>query len=347
VNPAPRTLGESAQPLAERYDCAMLDLDGVVYVGGAAVPDVPRWLATARERGITLAFVTNNAARTPQAVAEHLRSLGVDAADGDVVTSAQAAARELSDLVAPGSKVLVVGGEGLTEALRERGLQPVGSDLDAPVAVVQGFDRDVGWALLAEGAYALHRGVPWVASNLDLTVPTDRGIAPGNGALVGMLQAATGRRPDVVAGKPYRPLFEETVRRTSARAPIMVGDRLDTDIEGAIACGADSLLVMTGVTDVHALCRAPSGSRPDYVSWTMRGLLTPHRRPTQAEDGAWSLSGWVVAAEGGTLAVRRTGDDADEGLRAVAMAAWQVYDQHPDGAVDLDTAGLDQIWPAR
>jgi hypothetical protein len=175
-------------------------------------------------------------------------------------------------------------------------------------------------------------------------VPTDRGIAPGNGALVGVLEAASGRHPDVVAGKPYRPLFDETVRRTSAQRPIMVGDRLDTDIEGAIAWGADSLLVMTGVTDVPALCRAPSGSRPLYVSWTLQGLLTPHRRP-QRGDGAWSLSDWEVATDDGTLVVRRTGSDADEGLRTVAVAAWHFYDASGADAA-LDTSGLDDIWPA-
>jgi glycerol-1-phosphatase len=345
MNPAPRTLGESARPLAEVYDCAMLDLDGVVYVGGDAVTDAPELLKSARERGIALAFVTNNAARTPHAVADHLRRLGVDAADSDVVTSAQAAAREMCSLVPAGSKVLVVGGEGLEEALRERGLEPVDSDLDEPVAVVQGFHPTVGWSLLAEGGYALRRGVPWVASNLDITVPTDRGIAPGNGALVGVLEAATGRRPDVVAGKPYRPLFDETVRRTSAQRPLMVGDRLDTDIEGAIACGADSLLVMTGVTDVHALCRAPSGSRPLYVSWTLHGLLTSHRRPVRADDGAWTLSDWEVGTDDGTLEIRRTGGDADEGLRVVAVAAWHFYDASGSDSA-LDTSGLDGIWPA-
>jgi glycerol 3-phosphatase-2 len=343
MNPAPATLGESDRPLADGYDCAMLDLDGVVYVSGKAVPGVPELLRQARAEGLTLAFVTNNAARTPHAVAENLRRLGVDADDHDVVTSAQAAAHQLSELVPAGSKVLVVGGEGLVEALRERGLEAVDSDLDEPVAVVQGFHPTVGWSLLAEGGYALRRGVPWVATNLDVTVPTARGIAPGNGALVGVLAAATGRHPDVVAGKPYRPLFDETVQRTSARRPLMIGDRLDTDIEGAVTCGADSLLVMTGVTDVHALCSASTGSRPLYVSWTMRGLFTPHSRPRLEGDGSWSLSGWVVGVQDGALAVRHTGEDADEGLRTAVVAAWHWMDERP--ANGLDTSSLDDIWP--
>jgi glycerol 3-phosphatase-2 len=343
VEPAPRTLGTSATPLVELYDCAMLDLDGVVYVGGEAVTGVPDVLRRARDAGMTLAFVTNNAARTPGAVAENLRRIGVDAHDSDVVTSAQAAAREVSNLVPPGSKVLVVGGEGLQEALRAHELEPVDSDREEPTAVVQGFHPGVGWALLAEGGYALRRGVPWVASNLDVTVPTSRGVAPGNGALVEALAVAVGRRPDVVAGKPFRPLFDETVLRTSSRRPIVIGDRLDTDIEGAVTCGADSLLVMTGVTDVHALCRAPSTSRPDYVSWTMQGLLTPHPAPTLDGDGTCSLSGWVVGTDDDVLVIRRTGVDAGDGLRAVAMAAWHAADRSPGH--DLDTSGLDELWP--
>ncbi len=343
MKPAPRTLGTSATPLVDVYDCAMLDLDGVVYVGGEAVTGVPDVLRRARDAGMTLAFVTNNAARTPGAVAENLRRIGVDADDRDVVTSAQAAAREVSNLVPTGSKVLVVGGEGLEEALRAHELEPVDSDREEPAAVVQGFHPGVGWTLLAEGGYALRRGVPWVASNLDVTVPTSRGIAPGNGALVEALAVAVGRRPDVVAGKPFRPLFDETVLRTSSRRPIVIGDRLDTDIEGAVTCGADSLLVMTGVTDVHALCRASSTSRPDYVSWTMEGLLTPHPAPRLDGDGTCSLSGWVVGTNDDVLVIRRTGDDAGDGLRAVAMAAWHAADQAPGH--DLDTAGLDELWP--
>ena len=227
-------LRTSEEPLVTAYDCAMLDLDGVVYIGPHAVEEVPDVLAQARDLGMTLAFVTNNAARTPADVAGHLRELGVEARAEDVVTSAQAAAREVAERVPPGAKVLVVGGEGLETALKEHDLVPVSSADDDPAAVVQGFHRSVGWELLAEGAYAIRSGLPWIASNLDLTVPTARGIAPGNGALVGAVATAVGREPDIVAGKPYRPLFDETVRRISSRRPLVIGDRLDTDIEGAV-----------------------------------------------------------------------------------------------------------------
>ena len=340
-----RGLTFSSEALVKHYDCAMLDLDGVVYVGGAAVPGVPQLLENARAQGMTLAYVTNNASRTPQSVARHLTELGISAEAADVVTSAQAAAREMAALVPAGSKVQVVGGEGLREALRERGLQPVSSADDEPSGVVQGFSPTIGWAALAEGGYVLQRGVPWVASNLDVTIPTARGIAPGNGTFVDVLAAVASRRPDIVAGKPHRPLFDETVRRTSTQMPIVVGDRLDTDILGAVTCGADSLLVMTGVTDLHALCHADVGQRPNYVSWTLDGLMTSHACPQPAAGGGRHLGGWTVRVEGDVLVVAQQGGSIDDGLRAVAMAAWDELGNHPDRRLDLSR--LDQVWSSR
>jgi glycerol-1-phosphatase len=336
VTDTPATLLAADEPLSTRYDCAMLDLDGVVYLGHRAVAGAPELLRRVRAGGMTLAFVTNNAARTPEAVAEQLRSLDIDADPADVVTSAQAAARAVAGLVPPASAVLVVGGEGLAAALRERGLIPVSSLADRPLAVVQGFHPDVGWRLLAQGAYAVAGGVPWVASNLDLTVPTADGMAPGNGTLVAAIQAVVGHPPDVVAGKPHRPLFDETLLRVGAQRPLVVGDRLDTDIEGANRCDAHSLLVMTGVTDVEALCRAEPARRPSYVAWTLDGLLNRHQTPGQ-ERGSWLLNGWSVSVESGRLQVATRGPDRGDGLRAVAVAAWDWSDGH--SAADRSSAG--------
>lgn len=337
TSPAPG-LRESTDPLCVRYDCAMLDLDGVVYRGEAAIDGVPELLRRARATGITLAFVTNNASRTPDAVARQLRKLGVDASPTDVVTSAQAAARAVATRVPEGAPVLVVGGEGLEVALRERGLTPVWNRSERPVAVVQGFHPDVGWRQLAQAAYVVTAGAPWVASNLDMTVPTADGIAPGNGSLVAAVAAAVGRGPDVVAGKPFRPLFDETALRVGAKRPLVVGDRLDTDIEGANRCDAHSLLVMTGVTDIVALCGAQAPSRPSYVAWTLDGLLTPHAAPRLRGDSMW-CEGWSVEVVDAALVVVETGADRAAGLRAVAVAAWRWYDDHGtgvDGAGELD-----------
>jgi glycerol-1-phosphatase len=332
-------LQASADPLMRAYDCAMLDLDGVVYRGADAVDGVTRELDKARDAGMRLAFVTNNAARTPEQVSAHLSSLGVRAEPGDIVTSAQAAARALTELVPAGSAVLVVGGEGLQAAITERGFRVVTSAEDDPAAVVQGFHPSVGWSLLAEGAYAARSGIPWVASNGDLTVPTARGIAPGNGSLVQAVAAAAARQPDVIAGKPFRPLFDETVDRVDARHPLVVGDRLDTDIQGAANTATDSLLVLTGVTDLATACVAVGDQRPTYVARTLRGLTMPHGAPERLSDGA-GLAGWEARFEGGGLVLTRSGDDPDDGVRAVVQAVWWRVD---DGASPDAIRGLDQV----
>jgi glycerol-1-phosphatase len=308
--------------LAERFDTALLDLDGVVYVGPSAVEGVPQALEEVRRRGMRTAYVTNNASRTPEAVAAHLTELGVPADPEEVVTSAQAAATLLLEHVAPGAAVLVVGGEGLRAALLERGLRPVGSADDEPAAVVQGFAPEVGWKDLAEGTYAVRRGLPWIASNLDRTVPTARGIAPGNGSLVGVIEAATGVSPTAAAGKPELALHRESMRRSGARSPLVVGDRLDTDIEGANRAQVPSLLVLTGVSGPRELLAADEVHRPTYVAADLTaGLLAPHP-PVTTADGGWACDGWRVSVTGGD-AVQVTGAGEPVALlRALCCSVW-------------------------
>ncbi|MFE6041885.1 HAD hydrolase-like protein [Streptomyces sp. NPDC056452] len=314
-----RPLGSSAA-LSEAYDTALLDLDGVVYAGGHAIVHAVESLGTAREGGMRLAYVTNNALRTPDAVAEHLTELGVPAEPGDVITSAQAVARLMADQLPSGARVLVVGGEGLRVALRERGLVPVESADDEPVAVAQGYGGpDLAWGRFAEAAYAIARGAVWFASNTDLTIPGARGIAPGNGAAVEVVRIATGAEPQV-AGKPLPPMHRETVLRTGAQRPLVVGDRLDTDIEGAFNGGVDSLLVLTGVTDAAQLLAAEPKYRPTYVDRDLRGLLTG--QPEVAEEGGRiRCGGWTADAQGDALVLEGDGDPLD-GLRALCGAAW-------------------------
>lgn len=222
--------------LIDGYDTLLLDLDGVVYLGSHAVPGAPAALEEAQRRGVRLAYVTNNASRTPAAIATHLRELGAPASADDVVTSAQAAARLVAERVPPGSNVLVVGGSGLRLAVRDRGLRPVSTAAESPVAVVQGIAPGLSYGLLSEGALAVRQGALFVASNGDTTMPTGRGELPGNGAMVRVIAAATGVEP-VYAGKPDPPLHRESMIRTGARRPLVVGDRLDTDIEGASNAG--------------------------------------------------------------------------------------------------------------
>lgn len=311
--------GGCPESLARHYDAALLDLDGVVYVGAAAVPGAPAALARARAAGMRLAFVTNNAARTPHAVAAHLCALDVPALPAEVATSAQAAARVVAGLVPPGSMVLVVGGEGLQVALRERGLQPTSSMDDGPRAVVQGFHPTVGWKLLAEGTFAVQAGLPWVASNTDRTIPTARGLAPGNGTLVEVIRMATGADP-LVAGKPERALHAESIDRVAAHRPLIVGDRLDTDIEGAVRAGADSLLVLSGVTGAAQLLAAPPQRRPTFLAADVRGL---HEAPAGVtiEDDEVSLGGWTARVRDGFLRLAGDGTLVD-GLRVACVALW-------------------------
>ncbi|MFE3947641.1 HAD hydrolase-like protein [Streptomyces sp. NPDC059118] len=321
----------SGTALNEAYDTALLDLDGVVYAGGHAIVHAVDSLRVARDGGMHLAYVTNNALRTPAAVAGHLTELGVPAEPADVITSAQAVARLMADQLPAGARVLVVGGEGLRVALRERGLVPVESADDEPVAVAQGYGGpDMAWGRFAEAAYAIARGVPWFASNTDLTIPSARGIAPGNGAAVEVVRIATGAEPQV-AGKPLPPMHRETVLRTGARRPLVVGDRLDTDIEGAFNGGVDSLLVLTGVTDAAQLVAAPPKHRPTYVDADLRGLLTG--QPEVAESGeGFGCGGWTASVRGDALVLAGDGDALD-GLRALCGAAWSYAG---DGSCGLD-----------
>jgi len=317
-------LKECSLALCDEYDLAILDLDGVVYIGSSAVDGAPAHLKAASASGLHLAYITNNAARPPSAVAEHLRTLDVAAQDEDVVTSAQAAARLVAEQVPAGAAVFVIGGKGLFEALAEHGLVAVQAISDEPAAVVSGYHPDLLWKTVISGAILVRRGLPWVASNMDLTVPTVDGPGPGNGVLVDAVARYAGRDP-AVAGKPQRPLFEETIRRVGGKHPVVVGDRLDTDIEGAVNSGFDSLLVMTGVTGLAELVAALPATRPSYISADLGGLSTPH--PVPATGDGDSLNGWFAAVEGGMLVVRGAGA-VDDWWRVVASAAWGHLDTH-------------------
>src|SRR6476660_6675810 len=224
--------------LAESHDALLLDLDGTVYLGGQPIDHVAPALARAAVLGARSVFVTNNASRPPAEVA---------AALDDVVTAPQAAAAMLADRHPAGAKVLVIGAPWLEESVRQVGLEPVRLAEENPVAVVQGHSPDTGWRNLAEGCIALRTGADWVACNVDTTLPTDRGMLPGNGSMVAALVAATGLHPRV-AGKPERPLLDAAVRQVGSSRPLVVGDRLDTDIACAVGASTPSLMVLTGVS---------------------------------------------------------------------------------------------------
>ncbi|KAF5291230.1 hypothetical protein FQR65_LT20488 [Abscondita terminalis] len=262
-------------PPIDGFELLLTDLDGVIYRGGGAIPGAIDALNRAAERA-RVGYITNNASRTDTVIAEHLAELGLRVTPDDVITSPQAAIDLLRELVPAGSRVFVVGGEGLTAELEKAGFEWTRSADDNPVAVVQGFAPDVGWKELAEAAYALQEEpgrdpLPWIATNTDWTTPQARGIAPGNGTLVSAVHTAVQRLP-VFAGKPETPIYETAFARFASRNALMLGDRLDTDIRGAIAVGIPSLFVLTGVDRPKQLIAASTDMQPDYIVKAPRGL---------------------------------------------------------------------------
>lgn len=318
-------LRDTAEPLIAGHDLAILDLDGVVYRGKDAVPHAVDAIGAVQRRGVRVAYVTNNASRTADDVAAQIRGFGLEVADADVVTAGEAIAHIVAESLPAGTAVLVVGGPGLIVPLESLGLRCVSSVADGPAAVVQGFHPDVGWRNLAEASYAIQAGAAWFASNRDLTVPTARGTAPGNGSLVEAVRRATGAEP-VVAGKPERGLFDETLRRTGASRPLMVGDRLDTDIVGARNAGIDALHVLTGISGLAELVAQPPEQRPHYVAPDLRGLLQAHE--TVRMDGGRSVCGQAVAeCHGGEVRLTRGEPGSLAAIRAAVTAAWTRLDE--------------------
>ncbi|RKN37939.1 HAD-IIA family hydrolase [Micromonospora endolithica] len=284
---------DAGERLVDGYALVVFDLDGVIYLIDRPIPGAVEAVGRLHADGRAVAYATNNASRRSSEVADLLTGMGVAAKPEEVLTSAAAAAELLADRLPAGSPVLVVGAEALRAEIRAAGLTPVARAEEAPVAVVQGYGPQVGWAELAEASVAVRAGATWIATNTDRTLPSGRGPLPGNGSLVAALRTALDRDPDVVVGKPEPALFATAARRAGEGRTLVVGDRLDTDIEGAVRAGLDSLLVLTGVSDVAELLAAPPERRPTYVAKDLAGLFDPAavvRVPGPAEAGGWSAT---------------------------------------------------------
>ncbi|MFI6368989.1 HAD-IIA family hydrolase [Nocardia sp. NPDC050630] len=293
--------------LRERYAALLLDLDGTLYRGHEVIEGAPEALA---DSVVTqrLVYVTNNASRGPDVVARHLAELGFAAETDDVVTSAQAAARLLAERLDSGATVLIVGTDDLAKEVEAVGLRSIRRfNGAAPDAVVQGHSPETAWPDLAEAAYALSADALWVAANTDKTLPNERGLAPGNGAMVAALRAVSGREP-VVAGKPYAPLLEDALVRAGTRSALVVGDRLDTDIEGANGVGLESLLVLTGVSTLDELHDAPAELIPTYVAESLDALNHPPVED-EATDVADDLTQRLRRNPGRAVRVRAAGSE--------------------------------------
>jgi len=289
------------------HDAVLLDLDGVVYAGERAVPGAPEALARLREEGVSIRFVTNNASRTPQQVVDKLVAVGVHAEVEEVLASPRAAVELLRGSLGltDGALVAVAGGHGQIEAVAGAGLraEPVAHVTERPDAVVQGFSPSISWSDLAAATRWVADGVTWVATNLDRTIPTDHGVAPGNGLLVHAVAEAAGRAPDAVAGKPEPHLFTVAARSCGSSRPLVVGDRLDTDVAGGRAAGQETALVLTGVHGLADALRADADHRPDLV---LEGLADLWDSP--GRDRAQALTRRLHEA---WAELDAAGDDAD------------------------------------
>lgn len=316
------TGGAVERSLAERYGAVLFDLDGVVYRGQERVRGAADALAEISRRGVRRLFVTNNSTRTPDEVLAKLARAGVPAEGPDVLTSAQATAAFLKREHPAGSSVFVIGGRGLRLALEGAGLTVAGGDPERTDLVVIGLDLEVTYAKLRTASLLVERGARLVATNPDTSFPASRGeVWPGAGTLTGVVVATTGVSPAVV-GKPARPLFEAAGERLGENVrPLMVGDRLDTDISGASRVGLDSLLVLSGASSRADLLTAED--LPTYVGPDVSVLLEP-RPPARSRPARPSEEGEVRAALGLPVDEGPPGDtvlvleDDDGGLLAGA-----------------------------
>ena len=306
--------------LIDSFDALFLDLDGVVYRGKNPIPGAVTAINRAEQMGKKIGYITNNASRTQESIAQQLRDFGLAASADQIIGSAAAGVGLLAKKVPPAAKVLVVGGEGLIREVELAGFVRVERASDSPVAVIQGFSPTVGWSDLAEAAYAIQQGAIWVATNQDWTIPLEQGIAPGNGTLVGAVHTAVGILPEF-AGKPFRPIFDAAIQQLGVEHPLMIGDRLDTDIKGAIGAGLESATVMTGVVGNKELLGAKSDERPNYLLGDLSGLFESYPDTRKTKRGVRVGSSEVELL--GDRVMLTDGDSQSiDSLRAATNLIW-------------------------
>jgi len=303
--------------LVDACDVVLLDLDGTVWSGGTALPNA---VETIDGLDVPAVYITNNAYRGPGEVAELLHGLGIRAEPGDVLTSAQAALSMAREHIEPGAKLLVLGSESFRSLAREAGYEVVASAEDEPRAVLHGHSPDTGWRELSEAALAIQRGADYFASNLDTSLPTERGLLVGNGSMVAAVTSATGVTPKA-AGKPEAAMYIQATRTAGASRPLAVGDRLDTDIAGAVAARIPSLHVLTGVSGPLALLEAPKEQRPAFIGEDLSAL-----RMDAAELAPGPQGGFTARVDKGDLILGRGTADATpvQALRTALQVAWHM-----------------------
>ncbi|MGO3043111.1 HAD-IIA family hydrolase [Corynebacterium casei] len=303
--------------LIEQHDALLLDLDGTVWEGGRAIDGAVDFINSC---GLPSVYVTNNASRAPEVVAEKLRGIGLKVETADVLTSAQAAVTLAGAHVPQGAKILVIGADSFRELVRAAGYTVVASADDKPDAVLQGFDPSVDWAQLTEGALAIRQGAKYVASNLDSSLPTERGLAVGNGSLVAAIESATGVSP-VSAGKPEPEMFVQAAKLVGAKRPLVVGDRLNTDIAGGNAAAMNTFHVLTGVSHEMELIEASKEYRPNFIGDSLSDMTR------SAHDLAPGAQGGFTARVDGLDVLVDNGDSnatSVQALRTVLEVVWSM-----------------------
>ena len=304
-------------PLIDSFDALLLDLDGTVWEGGVALPHA---VDSINASGVPAVYITNNASRSADEVARMLREIGLHAQDRDVLTSAQAALGLAEQHLKPGDPVLVVGADSFKELVAQAGYRPVESADDGPKVVLQGHSPETGWRQLSEAALAIQRGAVYLASNLDTSLPMERGLMVGNGSMVAAVTSATGVTPQA-AGKPEPAMFLQAASALDAKRPLAIGDRLDTDIAGGVAAGIPALHVLTGVSGPIALLEAPKELRPTFIAEDMRGL---NKEAQELKPGA--QGGFAARVDGDDIILSYGDEDATsiQALRTVLEVAWHM-----------------------
>jgi len=250
-------------------------MDGVLWEGDRALPGLVELFEALRRRALPFVLATNNASRTPEQYLAKLAGFGVTITRAEVLTSAQATAlylrHERNGHNAP-ARVFAIGDDGLRQALTEAGFELVGLYEGGADYVICGMDRGLSWDKLATATLNIRAGARFVGTNPDRSFPTERGLTHGNGAILAALQAATDVAP-VVIGKPEPIMYQQALLRlqTDPAATLAIGDRLDTDILGAIRAGLPSLLVLTGISTAADVARSeyqPNWVLPDIRAFT-------------------------------------------------------------------------------
>ncbi len=228
----------------------ILDMDGVIWKADAPIGNLPQIFARIRQRGLKFIFATNNGTKTPEDYQQKLQDLGVSIDPAQVVTSALGLAFMLSQKYPKGTKIFMIGGDGVRIALEEKGFKILSVENASEAQVfVMGIDREINFQKIAEAALLVRAGIPFYTTNTDRTFPTPRGEIPGSGAWVSVIETATGVSP-IIAGKPFPYLMELSLERlgTKREETLIVGDRLETDIAAGQSVGCPTALVLSGVS---------------------------------------------------------------------------------------------------